>query len=31
MTHSALSDLLGFTQEHAGPCTGSMSDFIAAY
>ncbi len=31
MTHSALSDLLGFTQEHAGPSTGSMSDFIAAY
>ncbi|MBI3101802.1 MAG: NAD-glutamate dehydrogenase [Burkholderiales bacterium] len=31
MTHSALSDLLSFTQEHAGSPTGCMSDFIAAY
>jgi len=31
MTHSALSDLLAFTQEHAGPAQGSMGGFIAAY
>ena len=31
MPHSALSDLLSFTQEHAGSPTGCMRDFIAAY
>ena len=31
MTHSALSDLLSFTQEHAESQPGCMSDFVAAY
>ncbi|MFO1262606.1 MAG: NAD-glutamate dehydrogenase [Rhodoferax sp.] len=31
MTHSALADLLTFTQEHAGSASGRMIDFVSAY
>ena len=31
MTSSALTELLSYTQEHAGPASSRIADFVAAY
>ena len=31
MTNTALAELLTYTQEHAGPASNQLNDFVAAY
>ncbi len=31
MTHSVLAELLSYTQEHAGPASSRLTDFVSAY